>query len=31
MDRAWQTMDGAIDRLKREVELQREKSNNMCK
>ena len=31
MDRAWQTMDGALGRIRREVELQREKSNSMCR
>ncbi len=30
MDRARQTVDEAIDRIRREVELQREKSNSMC-
>ena len=30
MDRAWQTVDEALERIKREVNLQREKSNSMC-
>ncbi len=31
MDRAWQTVDEALDRIRREVEFQREKSNSMCR
>ena len=31
MDLAWQTVDGALDRIRKEVRLQREKSNSLCK
>ncbi len=31
MDRAWQKVDDALDRIRREVEVQREKSNHMCR
>ena len=31
MDIAWQTVDGALDRIRKEVRLQREKSNSLCK
>ena len=31
MELAWQTVDGAIDRIRKEVRLQREKSNSLCK
>ena len=30
MELAWQTVDGAIDRIRKEVRLQREKSNSLC-
>ena len=31
MDSAWQRVDDALDRIRREVDVQREKSNQMCK
>ena len=31
MDSAWQHVDDALDRIRREVDVQREKSNQMCK
>lgn len=31
MDTAFQAVDTAIDRIKREVQIQKEKSDNMCR
>jgi phosphatidylserine synthase 2 len=31
MEIAWQTVDGALDRIRKEVRIQREKSNTLCR